>query len=231
MKTFWLPILFVMVGWIDVLAQTVINTEALRLTADTQRIQGTLGFDFGMSRNKSGRFLRPGLRTRIEFHPKASRYMFLAEYAMTAFTDIEAEGQPKQLFNNRGFAHFRYNRDLNSYITWEAFTQYQFDLVQEIDRRILIGTGCRWTLANKSEYFMFLGSLYMYEYEESSAEEDMVIYYKHHRLSNYVSAGCSFNDHVQVTVTTYYQPRIDRWSDCRNSLVSSIQVKLTDAVG
>lgn len=231
MKTFWLPILFAVVNWSGISAQTVINTEAMRLKADTQRIRGALRFDFGMSRNKSGRFLRPGLSTRIEFHPKASRYMFLAEYALTEFTDVEEAGQPKQLFNNRGFAHFRYNRDLHAQITWEAFTQYQFDLVQEIDLRILIGTGCRWALANQNEYFVFLGSLYMYEYEKTSAEEKMVTHYKHHRLSNYLSAGCTFNDYVQGTLTTYFQPRIDQWSDCRISLVSSIQVKLTDAVG
>ena len=90
------------------MAQTVINTGTLRLNSNIMRIRGTRRFDFGMSRNKSGRFLRPGLSTRIEFHPKASRYMFLAEYALTEFTDVEEAGRPKPLFNTRGFAHFRY---------------------------------------------------------------------------------------------------------------------------
>ena len=78
---------------------------------------------------------------------------------------------------------------------------------------------------------MFLSSLYLHAYEESSAEEDMLSYYKHYRLSNYVSAGCAFNDHVQGTLTTHFQPHIERWPDCRISLVSIIRVQLKGTTG
>jgi len=211
--------------------QTVINTEVLRLTPDSQRVRGSLALNLGMSRNKAGRFFRPGFNGRLVIQSDKNRFMVLSGYALTRFTDVDEPGEPVTIFNERGFGHLRFNRNLSDQITWEAFSQYQFDQVQEIDRRILLGTGPRIRISKTASGFLFGGLQYMYEYEETSAQEGTIVYNKHHRLSTYLSGGRAFNEHVSGNLTAYFQPRPDLWSDYRISATGSLTAKLSGGFG
>jgi hypothetical protein len=231
MRLFTFCLLIVLFAARPATGQTVINTEALRLEADTQRVQGSLALNLGMSRNKAGRFFRPGIDGRLELRTGQNRFMVLGGYALTRFTDIDEPGAPVTIFNERGFGHLRFNRTLSGRVTWEAFGQYQFDQVQEIDRRILIGTGPRLRITETESGFLFGGLQYMYEYEETSAVEGDIVYNKHNRLSAYISGGSTFNEHVSGNLTVYYQPRPDRWSDYRVSATGNLTAKLTGGFG
>jgi len=231
MRSFILCLFFFLFTGLTLSSQTVINTEALRLEADTQRVRGNLSLNLGMSRNKAGRFFRPGFNGRLEIQSNENRFMILGGYALTRFTDVDEPGEPVTIFNDRGFGHLRFNRTLSDQITWEAFGQYQFDLVQEIDRRILFGTGPRFRISTTESGFLFGGLQYMYEYEETSAVEEAIVYNKHHRLSTYLSGGSSFNEHVSGNLTVYFQPRPDRWSDYRISAAGSLNAKLNGGFG
>lgn len=211
--------------------QTVINTEDMRLRADTNELKGSINLDFGMSRNKAGLFLRPGFDVRLEWSQNQNRWLLLGGYALTRFTDTDIPGASAKTFNNRGVAHVRYNRSVSGRLTLEAFTQYQFDLVQEIDYRILTGLGPRIKWIQAEESFLFTGASYMFENERTDDEEGGITYNRHHRLSFYASAGINFNEHVNLNSTTYFQPRPDIWADFRVSSVNSLTANLTDTLG
>jgi len=212
-------------------AQTVINTEDMRLRADTNEVKGSINLDFGMSRNKAGLYLRPGIDARLEYYQGKNRWLFLGGYALTRFSDLDIPGASAKTFNNRGFTHLRFNRSVSGRLTLEAFAQYQFDLIQEIDYRILTGLGPRIRWTESEEGFFFTGASYMFENERTDDEEQGVVYNRHHRLSFYASAGVKFNDNVSLNSTTYFQPRPDIWSDFRVSTVNTLNAALTESLG
>jgi hypothetical protein len=65
----------------------------------------------------------------------------------------------------------------------------------------------------------------MYEDEQTSA--DQIINNQHHRLSAYLSGGINLNEHVGLNNTTYFQPRVDIWSDFRISTVTQFFARVS----
>ena len=194
-------------------AQTVINTEDLRLDDADRDFVGLIDFNFGMSENKAGRFFKPSANLRLEWIREQSKFIVLGGYQLNRFVQISESNPTPTNFNNQGFGHFRFNRDLNKKLVWEAFIQGQFDEVQEIDQRYLLGTGPRFELLETDSASLYFGALYMYEYEETSAE--VKVFNKHHRLSMYLNGGFQFNASTGMNNTTYFQPRPDILSDFR----------------
>lgn len=217
---------FILTIWgISLHAQTVINTEELRLKNADQNFVGLIDFTFGMSENKAGRFLKPSANLRLEWIQEQSKIMLLGGYRLTRFVPINDPESAPRNFNSQGFSHLRFNQNLNKKVVWEAFSQAQFDNVQEIDQRFLLGTGPRFELLETDSASLYLGTLYMYEYEETSAESR--VFNKHHRLSMYLNAGWQFNATTGVNNTTYFQPRPDVLSDFRIASVTQFFAKLT----
>ncbi|GAB5553672.1 MAG: hypothetical protein Sapg2KO_32630 [Saprospiraceae bacterium] len=205
-------------------AQTVINTEDLRLENSNKNFVGLVNFNFGMNENKAGRFLKPNAKLRLEWIQQKSKLMLLGGYRLTRFVPINDPDSAPRNFNSQGFSHLRFNQDLNKKIVWEAFAQAQFDNVQEIDQRYLVGTGPRFELLKTDSASLYLGTLYMYEYEETSA--DIKVFNKHHRLSMYLNAGIQFNTSMGINNTSYFQPRPDVFSDFRIASVTQFFAQL-----
>ncbi|HKK76977.1 MAG TPA: DUF481 domain-containing protein [Saprospiraceae bacterium] len=206
-------------------AQTVINTEEMRLRDNKKSLVGLFNFSFGMTQNKAGLYIKPNADVRLEWAQGQHRWITLGGYQLTRFSNLDVPGSLPRNFTHKGFGHLRYNRKTAGRVTWEAFTQYQFDQVQEIDHRFLLGTGPRWEIMKSDSVFIFAGVMYMYEYEQTSAEQ--ILLNRHHRLSSYLTAGINFNENVGLNNTTYYQPRPDIWSDFRISTVTQLFARVS----
>ncbi len=193
----------------------IVNTEELRFNVEDEKIVGLIDLDFGLTRNKAGMSIRPGLDVRLELKNPKSRWIALGGYNLTRFTNLKTPGSLPTNFTNRGFAHLRYNYDLSPKVTLEAFSQYQFDEIQEIDKRFLNGIGPRLQLAQTDSAFLYIGALYMYEYEETSDQPEEIIYNNDNRLSTYISFGYQFNEYVNISNVTYFQPNLSDWADYR----------------
>lgn len=193
----------------------IVNTEELRFNIDDQKFVGLIDLDFGLTRNKAGMSLQPGLDIRLELKNPKTRWMALGGYNLTRFTNLNRPGSLPSNFTNRGFAHLRYNYDLSRKLTIEVFSQYQFDEIQEIDKRFLNGFGPRLQLAQTDSAFLYIGALYMYEYEETSDQPEGIIYNNDNRMSAYLSFGYQFNEFVNISNVTYFQPNLSDWDDYR----------------
>ncbi len=215
----------------------VVNTENMRLSTDDQGWRGIVDVNFGITRNKAGQTLRFGGRARAEYLYSRSRWLVFGGYNITQFTNVDdPESVPKSFVNNR-FAHLRYNRKISNLITWEAFTQTQHDEIQEIDQRILAGTGPRFRVVENDSVRLFLGALYMFEYEQSDEfftlqemefEKDAT--HRHHRLSAYVSFGWDVAGKFTVNHVTYFQPRPDMLKDFRITTETTLNFQLTSVL-
>ncbi len=221
-------LLILLSGWAA--GQTVINTEELRLQTSPEKVVGLLDLNFGLTRNKAGLSIKPRADLRLEWRGDRQKLILLGGYQLVRFTNLGTPGALPSNFTNRGFGHLRFNRSLSDKVTWESFAQWQFDEIQEIDDRVLLGAGPRLQLAQADSLFAFLGVLYMYEYEKTSADPALAVREWNHRLSAYLSLGVNFNAYVGLNNTTYLQPNLQGGGDFRISSISRLTTALTQAV-
>ena len=196
----------------------IVNTEELRFNATDKSFIGLVDVSFAVVRNKAGVSLRPGADLRFEWTKGKTRWMTLGGYKLSRFTNLNRPGALPTNFTNKGFLHFRYNRQLSQKVTWEIFSQAQFDEIQEIDVRLLNGMGPRFELAASDSTSLYFGVLYMYEYEETSDEPEIITYNKDNRLSSYISLNHQFNEFVGFSNITYFQPNLSDFADYRISV-------------
>jgi len=131
-------------------------------------------------------------------------------------------------FVDDGFQHIRYNYRLNKLLTWEAFTQLQYNELIQLRLRWLLGTGPRFQLLNKNNSRFFLGMLYMYEYnEERTKENGPIQFLRDHRLSSYLSYQFNPTDVLSFAGTIYIQPVLNDFSDIRISSQSTLLFKIS----
>lgn len=205
----------------------VVNTEKMRINQEETGVTGEIDLSFGLTRNKAGQTLRLGTGARVEWLRPKSRWLLLGGYNRTQFTNIDVPGSAPKNFANNGFGHVRYNRSLGKTVTWEAFLQSQFDEIQEVNIRSLIGTGPRFRLVEKDSLQLFFGALYMYEYEETS-EMPAIVYNRHSRLSSYLSVGFQPTGYLSINHVSYFQPRLFHFTDFRISSETTLDIRLTE---
>ncbi len=204
----------------------VLNTERLRIEAQENTWEGNLDASFGLSQSKTGQSLSLNLDGQLSYTRQRSKWMFLTGYNRKTFSKTNVLGKDFSIFNHFQYTHLRYNYDWTKRWTIEAFLQEQFDQVHEIDIRGLGGTGLRLELLNTDSTNLYLGALYMYEYEKNSPA-DTIVYNNDHRMSTYISAGFKVKDHLTVNSIIYYQPNLLAFNDFRILLETKISVRLT----
>lgn len=126
--------------------------------------------------------------------------------------------------SNAGLLHFRYNRKINSKLKLEAFLQYQYNRILGINMRNLIGVGPRYKINKSSKLMLYIGSVFMQEFERTL--EDKTRSYQ--RLSNYLSFTLKNRQNtVELNSVMYYQPNVTYWKDYRLSSQTSLAVNIT----
>ncbi|MCB9038428.1 MAG: DUF481 domain-containing protein [Lewinellaceae bacterium] len=212
----------------------VVNTEKLRLDKEEKGFFGEASLDLGLARNRAGQTVRLGTSARLELRRGAHRWMALGAYNLTQFNDVDEPGSAPKNFANNGFGHLRYNYRANRWLTWEAFAQAQYDRIQQIDLRLLAGTGPRLRLVKTDSAQLYFGALYMFEHEESRNEFEEPeafterLFLDDHRLSTYLSTGLRITSYLTINHVTYFQPNLSNFSDFRISSETSLSVKLTN---
>ncbi|KGE88666.1 MAG: DUF481 domain-containing protein [Phaeodactylibacter xiamenensis] len=225
--------LFILLFMPAFLSAQVVNTEKLRSTNEDGWL-AEAGLDFGLTRNKAGQTLSLGSRLRLEYDTDKSRWMVLGAYNLTQFRNVEDPGSVPRNFANNAFGHLRYNYLANDWLTWEAFTQFQYDQIQQIDARVLTGTGPRVKLLRTDSSQLFFGLLYMYEHEASTdvfevpEERSVNVYLYDHRLSTYLSGGFQVTETFNINHVTYFQPNLADLGDFRISSETSLTFKISE---
>lgn len=192
----------------------IINVEANRLPADSMGWNGLVTTNFYTNKNTSVQYsLDAG--SKIQFRKGSSLWLSL-NHARFLFKNTDQ-------LENQGYQHFRYNYLWTDLITWEAFTQIQFDQVLRIDVRALVGTGPKFNLVREKHTRISVGTLYMFEHEREQGND---IIHNDHRISAYLSLSWRIFKQLYVQNITYYQPRIDYFSDYRVSSGTNLTLDL-----
>ncbi|GGG93349.1 hypothetical protein GCM10011416_08080 [Polaribacter pacificus] len=192
----------------------VINIENLRKDVDDTGFYGTVSLDLELSKNTNTIFAISN-ELRLQYTSGKNNFMLINE--------VDFKELNKNKYTNKSVQHLRYNYSLTKTTTLEAFIQIQKDRVSFINHRTLIGAGTRFKISKKPNYRFFIGTLIMYEHENSLGVHQDVID-QDFRANMYVSFGLYPSKNLRIINTTYYQPKIKTFSDYRVSSETTLGI-------
>lgn len=199
------------------LSAQIVNIEDRRQQAtDSLAWFGRADLGFNLTDN-GNEILNLRFGGQLERHLPARSFLLLGELVQGVLNS--------ERYLNEGVTHLRYNQKLREKVTWEAFGQLQFNEKLRIELRGLLGTGPRFTLADRERQKAFLGVLYMYEYDDVWNSN---LFFRDHRLSAYLSFRLGLGKQASLSSTNYYQPVLTDWSTARLSSRTALDVKISD---
>jgi hypothetical protein len=193
----------------------VVNIENKRFQDDTSRWAANAGFRFTVVENTQ-RSVNFGLNGGVQFIEGVHRAFFITDFTLNK---VETNA-----FTNTGFQHLRYQRAWRGPLSWEAYTQLQYNKPLRIDVRWVTGVGPRAVVRDAEQLRLSLGTSLMYEHEVDRVND---LRYNDMRLSNYMSAGWKLDPTLQLTAILYYQPLIGDASDHRIALEAQLRIRAT----
>jgi hypothetical protein len=210
----FLLLLFAGTASVASLQAQVVNIEGRRFGNDTVPWQGFVSFRFNVAESGQ-RALNLGLNGGVQFIDGRDRWFFINDLA---FSQVEANE-----FLNTGFQHLRYNYRADSLWTGEAFAQAQYNKPLQLDLRLTLGAGPRFTALNSEKWRVHVGTALMLEDEYDTDDAHLF----QGRNSSYVSATFKFSALASLTSVVYYQPKVFDASDFRVAVEGGLLINVT----
>jgi hypothetical protein len=198
----------------DVLSQEIIHIENRRMADMEGGISMTADLQANAIQNKN-EILQSFNSVQVQYQSGIHTLLTLASYNISLVND--------QRVINDSYQHLRYTRTLDRSIAFESFLQSQHNEGIQLQWRGLAGAGPRFTVAQRDSVRLFLGTLYMYEYER---ERESGLIHRDHRLSSYVSFGTPISRNALFDLIVYYQPNLQRFTDYKFSSQVHIEIAL-----
>lgn len=192
----------------------IVNIESSRIQSDTTGWAGSGGASFSLAQNTQ-QITAASVEAHLQYKTQKDLWLILGDYGFLK------GGAEKFLANS--FAHVRYNRKLNKWLRWEAFTQVQSNHITQIRSRYLSGTGPRFKIMSHNKLRIYAASLMMYEHETERTKPAV----KHNNLrsSSYLSFTFLPTENIELISTTFFQPLFNSLSDHRWFNQSVLRVK------
>jgi len=145
---------------------------------------------------------------------------------------------PEKTIIHKGFAHVRFNREINEKSSVEAFLQQEFNELLLLDDRKVVGASFRTHLLNiknkkdsLTEGFrsnLGIGGMYEIERYDLSGIENNTQEAKYYnwRITSYLTLDWSITKDVNYWCVMYYQPNINNFSDFRSIVESGLDIRI-----
>lgn len=193
----------------------IVNIERQRFTDTTKAISGNVNVSGSAIKNTSTLTQISG-NTRLQILSEKDVWLILGS------TDFVASAGANLL--NNGFMHIRLTRykDYKPKVSWEFFQQAQYNQIQKIRYRYIIGGGGRLQLINTDSLSFNGGASLFYEHEmltqELGVSNDL-------RASFYAIFDWKPTKQMQLSSVLYYQPVLYRLNDSRLTTQTELRVK------
>jgi len=193
----------------------IVNIENKRLSAKKEGFSGSADFHLNYTLNTKSLF-QVGNKLKLAYLKGRSYTLFLTDQAL-----VKSNAES---FINKGFEHVRFNYTLkdSGKVVYELFQQGQFNKIQRISMRLLIGTGFRFMLIDHEKYQFNLGTGIMGEYEELTDlqnSQDVL-------SANYVSFDGQFTPSFGLNTITYFQPKLIDFGNYRLANETSLRFRV-----
>lgn len=186
----------------------MVNVESLRKVNDSSRFILNANLNFQIQSNNDNNVKIFGMDLLSQMKSKNLKNIFFvignSSYNNTNNKDI----------SNSNLLHLRYNRLITNYLRLEIFTQFQNNRVMDLKFRNLYGIGPRFIFFSKTDFKVYIGTIYMIENERlyDNIQSNSTV----SRLSSYISLDFSLpKDLGKFSSVSYYQPRLDFFKDYR----------------
>ncbi|GAA0893831.1 hypothetical protein GCM10009122_35110 [Fulvivirga kasyanovii] len=217
---------------------TTLNVSAQILKVDKGSIDsdssnyfmGNINFNFNLN-NRSATAEKEitftGLEANADIVYVAEKHAYILINKINYF---KSTGGP---LISTGYAHFRVNFLRKRIMSYELFSQIQYDDGRMMPLRFLQGGGLKFRLSSteKSKIYLGIGGMYEEEHWKSVTEEDVIIEKELWKTSDYINGKFNFNDHVSFDVILYYQGGYDGESEVFRNRFSGdavLSMQLTD---
>ncbi len=194
----------------------ILNVENLRIENDVEGFSGGVELNFNFIKNTRNIFT---LNSSLYAQYRYKKHLALV-IGNVDFKTIDDE----DIINNETF-HVRYNYDIGRFVILEAFVQAYSNAISNIDQRHLTGAGPRFRLLNNDNTKLFLGTLFMYEYEKEKGGESP-IYNRDVRFSGYLSFEYKIASNLSFKSATFYQPKLSQLNDYRINAFNTFSVEI-----
>lgn len=193
----------------------IINIEEKRYKDAEEGLQGNVDLSFRYTQNTNSVY-QVSNNISLLYRQKKLTHLFLNNITLVRSNNSDLV--------NYGYAHYRLIHMISEkrFIKWESYSQIQYNSVQKIKQRVLVGSGLRFKIVNTDSLQFNYGWSLMYEYEETTIPE----YSSLIRNSNYLSLSWKISKSWEFKTITYYQPSIGDFADFRISNESTISHSL-----
>ena len=207
---------FLFLGFSVTVFSQIVNVEKKR--KNTKGFQATIGLDFNI-KNNGNRIIELANSVDLQYAHKAHTIIFL--------NNIKLLNIDQGSFINNGFQHLRYNYTIkdSSFLTLEAFGQYQYNEQKLLQKRIISGGGPRFAVFRKKNFSLYIAPLAMFEHElytDSAHTKTNLI-----RLDSYTNLRFNINNFVSLNHITYFQPAFSDFKDYRISSETGIRFNIS----
>ncbi|MBL3656678.1 DUF481 domain-containing protein [Fulvivirga sediminis] len=191
---------------------------------------GSINIDFNLN-NKSAtaekNITYTGLEGSSDLVYVGNRHAYIL---INDISYIKSTGGP---LISSGYTHFRINFLRKRKLSYESFSQVQYDNGRQMPFRFLQGAGIKIRLkkSGKNKIFMGIGAMYERENWNSLETEGKIISKNIWKTSNYITSKLTINENVDFNIIVYYQGGYDYDDEVFRHRVSGdavLNIKLTD---
>ena len=154
------------------------------------------------------------ISSRIQYDQNSS-----LQYAIISYEYGNSNGSR---YKDRAFLHLRDLQKIDNLKVWEYFFQIQRDEFKDQNLRAILGMGPRIKIYNKdAKVYIGVGAFFEREDIEHKDSKD------YFRGNFYVAYKQRFNQNIKAAFVSYYQPKLDEFSDFENFSTLEFSIKLT----
>lgn len=203
------------------LQSQVVDIESQRFSKNEKGIFGKFELNGSYTQNTQT-IWQLSNQSKILIENNTNNFLIFGDFGLL-------KGENEELIN-RGFGHLRFNQNLvkNARLKLEVFQQTQYNRIQKIKLRNLVGTGLRLKPLKTDSIDFYLGLSIMYEYEEI---QEQTTPNRDARFSSYFSLDFPIGKSVTLNNIFYYQPLANQFLDFRISNQTALKIAFNKNLG
>lgn len=188
----------------------ILNVEKNRLKGDSANyFVGNVGLDFAVNNqniNEEGNavsFVGINATSDVGYISTHHSYLLIGDFKYNASAN--------EAFNSAGFGHFRINFMRDRRLSYETFTQIQYDQGRGMQNRWIAGGGIRYRMysTEKSSLYFGVGAMYEEENWQYPTSEEQIININIWKSTNYISQRIQLSENAGFNFIAYYQTGYD----------------------
>ena len=187
----------------------ILNVDQNKALTDTAKfVTGSIGFKFHLDNKNT---TEDHKNSFISIENKNDLVFVGLQHNYILISQINYFNSSGGTFISSGHGHARANFLKMRKLSYEVFTQIQYDRNRYMDNRYLLGGGLRWRISNTEKSRFFIGTEVMYEHEkwDNPEAENNFIVKDLPKFSGYLSLRINTSEMSTLRSVIYYQTGYD----------------------